>query len=117
MGNDDHVYGGPARGDTRAAPWITWAFSLRRKQIDARTAFEEAALTDLHEEEFSSTMSHESPEKYWDFMTDIAAPVVGVACESDTATQAKIRHDVLALAREATQGGEVRLRSSATVIV
>ena len=82
-----------------------------------RTAFEDAGLTELHEEEVSSTMSHASPEKYWDFMTDIAAPVVAGLAKADTATQAQIRGEVLALARGFIQDGRVQLRSTATVIV
>ncbi|WP_244481614.1 class I SAM-dependent methyltransferase [Rhizobium sp. Root1203] len=82
-----------------------------------RTAFEEAGLTDLREEEVSSIMIHESPERYWDFMTDIAAPVVAGLAKADTETQAQIHHEVLALARRSIQEGKVRLRSTATVIV
>jgi ubiquinone/menaquinone biosynthesis C-methylase UbiE len=82
-----------------------------------RTAFEGAGLTDLREEEVSSVVTHESPERYWDFMTDIAAPVVAGLAKADTTTRAQIRDEVLALARHAIHDGQVRLRSTATVIV
>ncbi|WP_431322827.1 class I SAM-dependent methyltransferase [Rhizobium sp. YTU87027] len=82
-----------------------------------RSAFEEAGLTDLREEEVSSIMTHASPERYWDFMTDIAAPVVAGLARADTATQAQIRNEVLSLARQSIDDGQVRLRSTATVIV
>lgn len=82
-----------------------------------RTAFEGAGLTDLREEEVSSVVTHESPERYWDFMTDIAAPVVAGLAKADTATQAQIRDEVLELARHSIHDGQVRLRSTATVIV
>jgi len=82
-----------------------------------RTAFEEAGLTDISEEEVSSIMTHQSPERYWDFMTDIAAPVVAGLAKADTATQAQIRNEVLSLARQSIHDGKVRLSSTATVIV
>lgn len=82
-----------------------------------RTAFEEAGLTGISEEEVSSVMTHQSPESYWDFMTKIAAPVVAGLAKADTGTQAKIRDEVLALARQSIQDGQVRLHSTATVIV
>ncbi|MBP1860969.1 class I SAM-dependent methyltransferase [Rhizobium herbae] len=82
-----------------------------------RAAFEEAGLAEISEEEVSSVMTHQSPERYWDFMTDIAAPVVAGLAKADMATQAQIRAEVLALARQSMQDGQVRLRSTATVIV
>lgn len=82
-----------------------------------RNAFEEAGLKDISEEEVSSVMIHESPERYWDFMTDIAAPVVAGLVKADTATKTQIREEVLALARQSIQGGQVQLRSTASVIV
>jgi len=82
-----------------------------------RTAFDEAGLTEISEEEVSSVMTHQSPESYWDFMTEIAAPVVAGLAKAGTGTQAKIRDEVLALARQSVQDGQVRLRSTATIIV
>lgn len=82
-----------------------------------RNAFEEAGLKDISEEEVSSVMIHESPERYWDFMTDIAAPVVAGLVKADTATKTQIREEVLALARQSIQDGQVQLRSTASVIV
>lgn len=81
-----------------------------------RAAFEDAGLTEISEEEVSSVMTHASPEKYWDFMTDIAAPVVAGLAKADSATRAHIRAEVLALAQQSMQDGQVRLRSTATVI-
>ncbi|WP_244506344.1 class I SAM-dependent methyltransferase [Pararhizobium polonicum] len=82
-----------------------------------RSAFEEAGLKDISEQEVSSIMTHKSPERYWDFMTDIAAPVVAGLAKADMATKARIREEVLVLARRSLQDGQVRLRSTASVIV
>jgi hypothetical protein len=62
-------------------------------------------------------MVHDSPERYWDFMTEIAAPVVAGLAMADDAARERIRDTVLGLAREAVRDGRVRMRSTATVIV
>jgi SAM-dependent methyltransferase len=82
-----------------------------------RDTFETVGLKNIVEEEVSSLMTHPTPEQYWDFMTDIAAPVVAGLSKVDTATRAKIREEVLASARAAAQEGQVRLLSTATIIV
>ncbi|MGO7631915.1 methyltransferase type 11, partial [Rhizobium ruizarguesonis] len=41
--------------------------------------FKEAGLLDVADEEVSAMMVHDTPERYWDFMTEIAAPVITVA--------------------------------------
>jgi ubiquinone/menaquinone biosynthesis C-methylase UbiE len=125
------VWSGPDKN-----PWATTIMSTIARHVDMPTpppgspglfrcaqagmmrhAFEEAGLKDLREEDVSSMMTHASPETYWNFMTDIAAPVVAGLAKADAATQAKIRDEVLSLARQATQEGKVRLRSTATIIV
>ncbi|WP_341487923.1 methyltransferase domain-containing protein [Pararhizobium sp. A13] len=80
-----------------------------------RNAFEQAGLKNIKEEEVSSLMTHATPEQYWDFMTDIAAPVVAGLSKADTTIRAKIRDEVLAAAREAMQEGQIRLLSTATM--
>ncbi|MCQ1854022.1 methyltransferase domain-containing protein [Neorhizobium galegae] len=82
-----------------------------------RSAFEGAGLKDINEEEVLSVMTHESPERYWDFMTDIAAPVVAGLAKADPETKANIREEVLTLARQSARDGQVQLRSTASVIV
>ncbi len=82
-----------------------------------RNAFEQSGLKRIEEEEVSSLMTHATPEQYWDFMTDIAAPVVAGLSKADTTTHTKIRQEVLASARQAVREGDVRLLSTATIIV
>ncbi|CAN7159514.1 class I SAM-dependent methyltransferase [Rhizobium leguminosarum] len=78
--------------------------------------FREAGLLDVAEEEVSAMMVHDAPERYWDFMTEIAAPVVAGLSRADTATREKIRREVLELALQSVSDGKVHLRSTATVI-
>jgi ubiquinone/menaquinone biosynthesis C-methylase UbiE len=78
--------------------------------------FKEAGLLDVAEEEVSAMMVHDAPERYWDFMTEIAAPVVAGLSRADAATREKIRSEVLELALQSVSDGKVHLRSTATVI-
>lgn len=82
-----------------------------------RSAFAEAGLREIAEEEVSTEMVHETPEQYWDFMTDIAAPVVAGLARTDADTARRIRGEVLDLARQSIRGGKVRFPSTATIIV
>jgi hypothetical protein len=78
--------------------------------------FRDAGLLDVAEEEVSAMMVHGAPERYWDFMTEIAAPVVAGLSRADAATREKIRREVLELAQQSVSDGKVHLRSTATVI-
>lgn len=79
--------------------------------------FTDAGLRDVHEEEVTTTMVHNTAEDYWAFMTEIAAPVVAGLAQADDMTRARIRGEVLDLARQAVRAGKVELRSTATIVV
>ena len=80
-------------------------------------AFAAAGLRDVVEEEVEGDLVHASPEQYWEFITDIAAPVVAGLAKADDATRMRIREEVLDLVQAAARdGGEVRMRSTARVI-
>ncbi|WVT77477.1 methyltransferase domain-containing protein (plasmid) [Sinorhizobium chiapasense] len=79
--------------------------------------FADAGLHDVREEEITTTMVHDSPEDYWAFMTEIAAPVVAGLGQADIATRERIKAEVLDLARQSMRAGKVELRSTATVVV
>jgi hypothetical protein len=82
-----------------------------------RAAFVQAGLRDIDEEEVSTFMVHETPEQYWQFMTEIAAPVVAGLAKADEATRERIRTEVLEVARGSMRDGTVQMLSAATVIV
>ena len=82
-----------------------------------RAVFAEAGLRDIAEEEVSCDMVIDTPERYWEFMTDIAAPVVAGLAKADEAARERIRVEVLDLARQFLRDGVVRMPSTATVIV
>jgi ubiquinone/menaquinone biosynthesis C-methylase UbiE len=78
--------------------------------------FDRAGLREITEEEVSSDLIHDTAEQYWEFMTDIAAPVVAGLAKADEATRQIIRTEVLDLAQRAVRDGRVHMRSTATVI-
>jgi ubiquinone/menaquinone biosynthesis C-methylase UbiE len=79
--------------------------------------FAEAGLRDVIEEEVSCDMVHDTPQRYWEFMTDVAAPVVAGLAKADEVARERIRSEVLDLARQSLRDGAVQMRSTATVIV
>ena len=82
-----------------------------------RTLFTDAGLRDVTQEEVSADMAHDTPEHYWAFMNDCAAPVVAGLARADGATRERIRAEVLDQARQFVQDGALRMRSTAVVTV
>ncbi|HEY0421445.1 MAG TPA: methyltransferase domain-containing protein [Acetobacteraceae bacterium] len=82
-----------------------------------REMFVKAGLRDVTEEEVSADMIHDTPEGYWEFMNDIAAPVVAGMAKADEAKRERIRAEVLDLARGHMRNGAVQMASTATVVV
>ena len=82
-----------------------------------RAAFDQAGLREIEEEEVSTYLVHETPEQYWQFMTEIAAPVVAGLAKADAVTRERIRTEVLEVARRSMRDGTVQMLSTATVIV
>jgi SAM-dependent methyltransferase len=82
-----------------------------------RSAFVDAGLKNIVEEELSTPMIHDTPERYWEFMNDIAAPVVAGLANADEATRARVRTEALESARRFVRDGSVQLPSTAVVIV
>ncbi len=81
-----------------------------------RRVFVQAGLRDVTEDELSCDMILDSPEQYWDFMTEVAAPVVAGLAKCDAATRGAIRAEVLSRAQHSLHDGRVRMRSTATVV-
>jgi ubiquinone/menaquinone biosynthesis C-methylase UbiE len=124
------VWGEPAKN-----PWATTIMGTIARHVDMpapppgspglfrcapvgfiRAVFAEAGLRDVAEEEVSCDMVIDTPERYWEVMTDIAAPVVAGLAKADAGTQEQIRDEVIGLARAFLRDGAVRMPSTATVI-
>jgi ubiquinone/menaquinone biosynthesis C-methylase UbiE len=81
-----------------------------------RDVLSRAGFHDISEEDVSFDLILDTPADYWDFMNDVAAPVVSGLALADEATREKIRAEVLRLARQHLQDGRVHLSSTATII-
>lgn len=90
VGYDHHVGDRTARRDARTSVWLTRPILMRQSGLMLDT-FETVGLKNIVEVEVSSLMTHPTAEQYWDFTTDVAAPVVAGLSKADTATRAKIR--------------------------
>ena len=77
--------------------------------------FESAGLVDVSERKVSSDMVQPSPETYWEFMTDVAAPVLIGLGKADPAARELIRSEVFELLGRYWHDGALRLRSTATI--
>ncbi len=72
-----------------------------------------AGFKNIREKELRGSVDFESPERYWQNMTDIAAPVVNAMANSDENTRKKIQQDALAIFKDS--GGKAELDFSALI--
>lgn len=77
--------------------------------------FKDGGLADVTERRVSTDLVHESPESYWEFMTDIATTVAMGLAQADKESRALIRADVFGLLGRYEHDGAIRLRSTATI--
>ena len=78
--------------------------------------FREAGLVDVSERKVSTELVHESPERYWEFMTDIATTVAVGLARADREARELIRSDVFRLLGRYEHDGAIRLRSTAPIV-
>ena len=67
----------------------------------------ECSLDDAREVEVSGKVSFASPEHYWDFMMDIAPPIVKNLSKADEPTRHNIKTEVLAAAEKYRDGNGI----------
>jgi hypothetical protein len=80
------------------------------------TAFRKAGLKDVAVKNVAGELSFNSPQEYWSFMTEVAAPVVAGLTKAAEPTRNKIKAMVLDLARNTSTDGKPRLAWSASTI-
>lgn len=78
--------------------------------------FKDAGLAEVTEYQVSTDLVQETPEDYWEFMTEIATTVATGLVKTDEDSRALIRSDVFALLGRYQHDGAIRLRSTATVV-
>ncbi|KQN87266.1 class I SAM-dependent methyltransferase [Arthrobacter sp. Leaf69] len=78
--------------------------------------FRDAGLVDVSERKVSTDLVQDSPELYWEFMTDIATTVAVGLARADREARELIRSDVFRLLGRYEHDGALRLRSTATIV-
>jgi len=78
--------------------------------------FRAASLRNVTEHEVGAPLQLDSPDQYFAFMNEVAAPVVAAMAKADEVTRARIKDEVIALAGKNSVGGKTRLAGSAIVV-
>jgi ubiquinone/menaquinone biosynthesis C-methylase UbiE len=78
--------------------------------------FRDAGLKNVTEKEVGAPVQFDSPDEYFTFMNEIAAPVVAGITKADEPTRARIKEAVLGLAAQNLVGGKTRFEGSAIVV-
>lgn len=76
----------------------------------------QAGLKNVSEKEVSGKLNSGTVDVYWNFMTDVVAPVVAALSKADIATKAKIKSEVYELISKKYPDGKVAIDSNALVI-
>ena len=78
--------------------------------------FENAGFKNAKEEVLSGKIEYDSAEQYWQFMTDVVAPVVNALSEANESTRQKIKDDVFDACNKMLTNGKLIIESSALII-
>ena len=78
--------------------------------------FRQAGLKNISEKEVSGRLNTRTTELYWDFMTEVAAPVVSALSNADNSLRLKIKDEVFKSVNQKYPRGKVSIESSALVI-
>ena len=78
--------------------------------------FKQAGLRNISETGVSSKLNFGNRKVYWNFMTEVAAPVVAALRNADCEMQVKIRGEVFNLIRDKYSNGKMAIDSDAFVI-
>jgi ubiquinone/menaquinone biosynthesis C-methylase UbiE len=114
--------------------WVTAIMSTIKKHIETpdpppgspgmfrcsapglmNSIFEKAGFKKISEKKVSSQLDVKSGETYWNFMTEVAAPIVAALSKADDVTIATIRKELLEKLPE-KYTGEVHIDTGAIVI-
>jgi ubiquinone/menaquinone biosynthesis C-methylase UbiE len=78
--------------------------------------FNQAGLRNISEREVSGKLNSGNTEDYWNFMTEVVAPVVAALSTADEAMKARIKNEVFESVNQKYPDGNVAIDSSALVI-
>ena len=78
--------------------------------------FRQAGLKNVTEKEVTGTLNCGTNDNYWNFMNEVAAPVVFALSKADEATKEKIRQEVFALVDQKLPGQNTALAYGTVVV-
>lgn len=78
--------------------------------------FQQAGLKNISQREVNGKLPSGTADVYWNFMTEIAAPIVAALSKADENMKLTIKTEVLRKVNEKYPGGNVNIDSSAIVI-
>lgn len=78
--------------------------------------FQKAGLKNVSENEISGVNNFDNAEHYWEFMNDVAAPVVSALSKADNEMKTKIKKAVFEKAQKFSSSGKISLTWSALII-
>jgi ubiquinone/menaquinone biosynthesis C-methylase UbiE len=78
--------------------------------------FKEEGLRNIHETEVKGKLSTGTADTYWNFMTDVVAPVVAALSKADNSLKTIIKNDVFETINQKYNYGKVEIDSNALVI-
>lgn len=78
--------------------------------------FRQAGCKNISEKEINGKLNSGTTDVYWNFMTDVAAPVVAALSKADDAMKAKIKSEVYELINQKYPDGKAEIDSNALII-
>jgi hypothetical protein len=78
--------------------------------------FQEAGLNKVTETQVTGKISYPSKEAYWQFITEVTAPVALAISELDVTTQLKIKNELLGFIQEMSLAGSTVFDYEALVV-
>ncbi len=75
----------------------------------------QAGLDDVKEIEISGKVTFDTPENYWEFMTNVAAPIIMALAKADEEMREKVRLAVLKSAMKHVNGGRLTMQWSSWI--
>lgn len=76
----------------------------------------DAGMKNVSEKTINGEVKTDSPEQYWEMMTEVAAPIVAALSKADASTFQKIKDETIELIRTKNPAGPVCMTSKAFVI-
>ena len=81
-----------------------------------KTLFENAGFKNVKEEAVSDKIDFDTPEQYWQFTTEVVAPVVHALNKTDESTRKKIKDEVFETCNQMLLNGKLVINNSAIII-